>query len=114
MDQYFRYDAIRQRLRVGPLSGYMDTFAQKLSEEGYAIDTGQRQLRTISRLSLWMSRRGLHANDFSEQVLEQFLRHRRRNGRVRHTDPKSLALLLEHLRVVASASILRTVFPRSQ
>ena len=43
MDQYFRYDAIRQRLRVGPSSGYLDSFAKKLSEYGYAIDTGQRQ-----------------------------------------------------------------------
>ena len=25
---------------VGPLSGYLDEFAQKLSEHGYAIDTG--------------------------------------------------------------------------
>ena len=98
MDPYFRYDAIRQRLRVGPLRGHMDTFAQKLSEHGYAIDTGQRQLRTVSRLSQWMGRRGLQANDLDEQVLKRFLRHRRRYGCVQHTDPKSLALLLEHLR----------------
>ena len=51
MDSYFRYDAIRQRLRVGPLSVYLDAFAQELSEYGYAIDTGQQQLRMISHLS---------------------------------------------------------------
>ena len=27
MDHYFRYGAIRQRFRVGPLSGYLDAFA---------------------------------------------------------------------------------------
>ena len=98
MDHYFRYDAIRQRLRVGPLSGYLDTFAQKLSEYGYAIDTGQQQLRTVSRLSQWMGRRGLQAHDLSEQVLKRFLADRRRQGRLRHTDPKALGWFLEHLR----------------
>ncbi len=71
MDQYFRYEAIRPRLRVGPLSDCLDAFAQKLSECGYAIDTGQRQLRTVSRLSQWMGRRGLRAQDLSEQVLKR-------------------------------------------
>ena len=28
MDHYFRYEAIRRRLRVGPLSGYLDAFAR--------------------------------------------------------------------------------------
>ena len=98
MDQYFRYDAVRQRLRVGPLSGFLDTFAQKLSECGYAIDTGQRQLRTVSRLSQWMGRRGLQAHDLSEQVLKLFLADRRCQGRVQHTDPKGLGWFLEHIR----------------
>jgi site-specific recombinase XerD len=100
MDPYIRRDAFRQRLRVGPLRSYLDTFAQQLSEHGYAIDTGQQQLRAVSRLSQWMDRRGLQVNDLGEHVLEQFLRARRRTGRYRHTDPKALAMLLEHLRQV--------------
>ena len=51
MDHYFRYEAIRRRLRVSPLSGYLDAFARQLSEYGYAIDTGQQQLRMVSHLS---------------------------------------------------------------
>ena len=80
MDHYFRYEAIRRRLRVGPLSGYLDAFARQLSEYGYAIDTGQRQLRVVSHLSQWMGRRGLHAHDLSEPVLKRFLADRRRQG----------------------------------
>src|ERR1041384_5045420 len=98
MDHYFRFDATRQRLRVGPLSSYLDTFAQKLSALGYAIDTGRQQLRTVSRLSQWMDRRGLQAHDLSEQVLKRFLADRRRQARLRRTDPRALDLLLEHLR----------------
>jgi integrase/recombinase XerD len=98
MDHYFRYDAIRQRLRVGPLSEYLDPIAQRLSDHGYAIDTGQRQLHTVSRLSQWMSRRGLQAHDLCEHVLAQFMSDQRRVGRYRFTDPKILALLLEYLR----------------
>jgi integrase/recombinase XerD len=98
MKHYFRYEAIRQRLRVGPLRDYLDSFAQMLSGHGYAIDTGQRQLRTVSRLSQWMGRKGLQPHDLSEQILKRFLAHRRRQGRFRHTDPKALGWFLEHLR----------------
>jgi site-specific recombinase XerD len=98
MDHYFRYEAIRRRLRVGPLSGYLDAFARQLSEYGYAIDTGQRQLRAISHLSQWMGRRGLHAHDLSEPVLKRFLADRRRQGRLWNTDPRALSWFLEHLR----------------
>ncbi len=51
MDQYFRYEAVRRRLHVGPLSSYLDAFARQLAEYGYAIDTGQQQLRVVSHLS---------------------------------------------------------------
>ena len=98
MDHYFRYEAIRQRLRVGPLSGYLDAFARQLSEYGYAIDTGQQQLRLVSHLSQWMGRRGLQAHDLSEPVLKRFLADRRRQGRLRNTDPRALGWFLEHLR----------------
>ena len=98
MDHYFRSDATRQRLRVGPLSSYLDTFAQQLSAHGYAIDTGRRKLRTVSRLSQWMDRRGLQAHDLNEQVLKRFLADRRRQGRLRRTDPEAVGLFLEHLR----------------
>ena len=98
MDHYFRSDVIRQRLRVGPLSSYLDTFAQHLSEHGYAIDTGRGKLRSVSRLSQWMDRRGLQAHDLSEQVLKRFLADRRRQARLRRTDPRALDWFLEHLR----------------
>jgi site-specific recombinase XerD len=98
VDQYFRYDAVRQRLRVGPLSSYLDTFAQKLSDYGYATDTGQEQLRTIARLSRWMSRHDFQTQDFDEQVVARFLQEQRRQGYVQRNEPKTLALFLEHLR----------------
>jgi site-specific recombinase XerD len=98
MDHYFRYEAIRRHLRVGPLSGYLDAFARQLSEYGYAIDTGQQQLRMVSHLSQWMGRWGLQAHDLSEPVLKRFLADRRRQGRLRNTDPRALGWFLEHLR----------------
>lgn len=109
MDHYFRYEAIRQRLRIGPLKDYLDTFAQQLSGHGYAIDTGQQQLRMVSRLSQWMGRRGLHAHDLSEQIVKRFLADRRRQGCLRHTDPKALAWFLEYLRQVG---VVEQIHPR--
>jgi site-specific recombinase XerD len=98
MEHYFRYDAIRRRLYVGPLGGYLDAFARQLSEYGYAVDTGQQQLRVVSHLSQWMGRRDLQAHDLSETVLKRFLTDRRRQGRLRNTDPRALGWFLEHLR----------------
>ena len=98
MDQYFRYNAVRQRLRVGPLSAYLDAFAQKLSDLGYAKDTGQDQLHTVARLSRWMISRNFPAEKLDEQVTKQFLQERQRQRGMRHTEPNTLTLLLEHLR----------------
>jgi site-specific recombinase XerD len=111
MDYYFRYEAIRRHLRVGPLSGYLNAFARELSEYGYAIDTGQQQLRMVSHLSQWMVRQGLQVHDLSEPVLKRFLADRRRQGRLRNTDPRALGWFLEYLRrtgVVESTPRLST------
>jgi site-specific recombinase XerD len=98
VDPYFRYDAVCRRLRVGPLSDYIDTFAEILSDYGYAKDTGQQQLRAIARLSRWMSLHDLRAQDLDEEAVTRFLQGRRRQGLVRHIEPRTLALFLEHLR----------------
>jgi site-specific recombinase XerD len=98
MEHYFRSAATRQRLRVGPLRSYLDTFAQHLSENRYAFDTGRGKLRSVSRLSQWMDRRGLQAHDLNEQVLKRFLADRRRQGRLRRTDRQAVGCFLEHLR----------------
>jgi site-specific recombinase XerD len=92
------------------MSEYMDPVARRLFERGYAIDTGQRQLRTLSRLSQWMSRRGLQACDLCEPVLAQFLRSQQRAGRFRFTDPSILALLLECL---CEAGVVRPPLPHA-
>jgi site-specific recombinase XerD len=115
MNHYFRYAAVRQRLHVGPLSGYLDAFARQLAEYGYAIDTGRQQLRMVSHLSLWMGRRGLQAHDLSEPVLNRFLADRRRQGHLRNTDPRALGWFLEHLRqmgIVERTPPLSTDGPR--
>jgi integrase/recombinase XerD len=109
MDHYFRSDAIRQRLRVGPLSSYLDTFAQHLSEQRYAFDTGRAKLRSVSRLSQWMDRRGLQAHDLNEQVLKRFLADRRRQGRLRRTDRQAVGSFLEYLR---QTGVLEPSLPR--
>ena len=54
----------------------------------------------VSHLSQWMGRRGLQAHDLSESVLKCFLADRRRQGRLRNTDPRALGLFLEHLRLM--------------
>ena len=103
MDHYFRYDAIRRRLYVGPLSGYLDAFAWRLSEYGYAIDTGQQQLRVVSHLSQWMGRRDLQAQDLSEPVLKRFLADRRRQYRDRIVgDPELATFHVERGRLLDS------------
>jgi hypothetical protein len=109
VDDYFRYDAVRRRHRVGPLSEYLDPFARLLAGLGYAMDTGKRQLRVVSRLSQRMSRRGLRVEDLNEHVLELFRQDRRRRGRLQHTDPNALRLFLDPAangRCQASASQL--------
>jgi len=95
----FSDPAAWQRLHVGPLSPFIDTFAQRLSKQGYASSTACDKLRVVAKLSQWLERRQLSLNALNEQQVATFIHelneHQRRFFR---GDKTTLGDLLEQLR----------------
>jgi site-specific recombinase XerD len=85
-------------LTRGPLGPHLTVYAQRLHEAGYAIQSGQLQLRMLSHFNLWLERRGLGADEVDPSAVERYIRSRRRAGKLRRGDTAALARLLPLLR----------------
>jgi site-specific recombinase XerD len=78
-----------QRLHVGPLSPYIDAFAQHLLEQGYASCTVISKLRVVAKLSRWLERQRLGVEALAEQRIARFLHElHQRERRPYHGDPR--------------------------
>ena len=89
---------VLQRLYVGPLGVYLDTFVQPLLAQGYASATAQYMMRLLADLSSWLQRHALTAADLNEQRVDAFLQDRYGRCRPTRSDRSALRRLLEHLR----------------
>lgn len=88
-----------QRLHVGPLSPYIDTFAQHLLEQGYATYTVISKLRVAAKLSQWLECQRLGVEALAEEPIARFLRElHQRERRPYQGDPTTLRVLLEQWR----------------
>jgi len=88
--------AERQR---GHLFGpHLDSFVVTATQLGYARSTIRQQVLLLGDLERWLERRCLALVDFDEQVVNQFLEKRRRQGRLWKGHPRTVSLFLEHLR----------------
>jgi integrase/recombinase XerD len=93
---YFFNDRTNPRtiraLKSEPLAVPLETYARQLHEDGYSIQSGALQLRTLGRFNRWLSRRKLRSEDVDTAVTAQFLRGRMPN--VRRGDSAALSRLL--------------------
>ena len=87
------------RLHVGPLSPYIDGFADYLLEQGYAAWTILDKLRVVAKLSRWLQHHRVGVEALDEQQSGAFLGDlHQRECRRYHGDPATLQSLLEHFR----------------
>jgi site-specific recombinase XerD len=66
-----------QRLRGGPLGPQLDTFAETLTEKGYAPPTVALKVRVAAEFGHWLGRRGLAVGDIDERYVARFVQHHR-------------------------------------
>jgi hypothetical protein len=52
--QLFTFSSTIERLRQGPLSEYLDTYATGLAEQGYTDHSIRRQIVAIADFSRWL------------------------------------------------------------
>jgi len=94
---YSAYDDLLP-LRSGLLGPHMDSFAARLSEQGYCKYYGRQKIEWVADLSQWLDRKNIRVADLNERRIDAFLAARSK-GRCRTGGEKStLALLLRHLR----------------
>src|SRR5579863_7836268 len=81
-------------VRCGPLALALEVYAQRLYDDGYATHSGFMQLRLLGCFNRWLDRKGLAGEDVGPVTIEQYLRSRAQNGRLRKGDSAALSRLL--------------------
>lgn len=79
--EFFTCPRTRRRLYAGPLSPYIDLFARRLHEQGYARRTSRAKLCTVANFSHWLERRQLGPEAVNADQFKHFLAYRKRTGR---------------------------------
>jgi site-specific recombinase XerD len=98
IENFYPNPIVVQRLQAGPLSAHIDTFAQKLFDEGYAMWTVKYSVRLLADLTTWMQQQGLAITDLAELPVNTFFQHRYQLRRPHRDDQAILKKLLVHLR----------------
>ena len=97
INELFTLSSTIERLRQGPLSEHLDAYAAAVAEQGYAHHSISRQIVTIADFSRWLKHKQIPIGDLDHQVIDRFLRYRRRQRRVGRGDPKALDRMLSIL-----------------
>lgn len=76
---FIRSRTIR-RFHDGPLGEWVDRFAERLRDRGYARVTGRSKLWLVGDFSWWLEHEGLAVGALNEEVVERFLHEARQLG----------------------------------
>jgi site-specific recombinase XerD len=87
-----------ERAHLGPLGRYVDSFAEWLSQQGYAAYTLKYRIRLTGALSRFMHQQGLAESELDEKTTVAFLQCRGIDRRIHRDDVPTLRCLMEHLR----------------
>jgi len=92
----------------GPLAPFTDSYRQELRARGYTTRSCVNELRQVARLSLWLERGGMRADELTREQIEEFLGWQRAANRYRSQMSRpGLLCLLE----VLSSKGVATVQP---
>jgi hypothetical protein len=72
IENFYPNSIVVQRLQADPLSAHIDTFAQQLFDEGYALWTAKYAVRLLADLTTWMQQQGLTITDLAELASQYF------------------------------------------
>ena len=73
------YPETLNALTRGPLAAHLKTYAQQLRDEGYAVQTGQYQLRMLGHFNRWLQSEGFAADEIDSLTVKRFVRSREKN-----------------------------------
>jgi site-specific recombinase XerD len=114
INQLFTFSSTIERLRQGPLSEHLDAYATAVAEQGYRHDSIRQQIVVIADFSRWLKQKRIAVRHLDSNVVDRFLRLRRRQERIRRGEPKALVRLLIMLRQIGVVKPLRPVADTAQ
>jgi site-specific recombinase XerD len=80
----------------GPLNTQVMVYAQRLLDDGYAIQSGQLQLRLLAHFSGWLDANGIGPEHVDSSVVKRYVRSKA--GKLRKGDTAALGRMLRMLR----------------
>jgi integrase/recombinase XerD len=89
---------VLSRAPEGPLASHIGPFARSLSEQGYSLNSIQRQVLLAACFSRWLKQQGVTLRSISSEHPPRYLRYRARRARPSLGDAAALKHLLEFLR----------------
>lgn len=98
LEELFPREDVRKRLLVGPLRDFIEDFADRLAERGYAEFTSRDKLRVVANLSRWLQGQGLQAPDLDDVAVGEFIQDMRERGRANRNIDVTARHLLAYLR----------------
>ena len=98
MEQFFKNQPTLLRMREGSLGNYVDSFAEQLTNQGYARYTARYQLQLVADFSRWLEQQRVIVNDITPEHIGCYLRQRAQQRRIREGDAFALQRLLDLLR----------------
>jgi site-specific recombinase XerD len=97
MEELFVRPRAQIRMHDGPLGGHIDAYIDSLAAKGYSRDSRRRSAWLVGDFSRWLDQRGIAAAAVNEDVVDAFLRGRKRRRAPRVEDRSTLLRLLAHL-----------------
>lgn len=97
MEELFVRPRAQMRMHDGPLGGHIDAYIDSLAAKGYSRDSRRRSAWLVGDFSRWLDQRGIAAAAVNEDVVDAFLRGRKRRRAPRVEDRSTLLRLLAHL-----------------
>jgi site-specific recombinase XerD len=93
LNHFFTHDQA-EAIRHGPLKAEIESYAQRLGDQGYALQTGRVQLRMLGHFNRWLERNKVSAQEIDASTLERFVAFRQRRFKRRRDDRIALCRLL--------------------
>ncbi len=99
MNRFFKDIRTMERMKEGPLGGYIALLAEQLHAQGFARQSSRRKLQVVAGFSRWLKQKHIAVNQVISRHASEYLRFRKRVGyRFQKGDPAAIAQVLTLLR----------------
>ena len=105
-------EVVLSRAPEGPLAQYIDSFAESVREQGYALSSIQRKVLLAACFSRWLGEQNVDLPSIAGVHAARYLRYRAQHVRPQSADAAAIGQLIGFLRREGVVPAEETVIPR--